>query len=121
MPPTSETHFNSTFSTSEAGIRAAVSRCYYSSLLTVKPLLRLSAPSANSDDLHMVAMDRVRKADRHLGDKLKFLYTHRLKADLANGVDWGRDVIIDVYATAKLFNSKVEPALRASGSSPPAP
>lgn len=47
----------------EAGIRAAVSRCYYSSLLTVKPLLRLSAPGADSDDLHMVAMGRVRKAD----------------------------------------------------------
>ena len=105
----------------EAGIRAAVSRCYYSSLLTVKPLLRLSAPGADSDDLHMVAMGRVRKADRYLGDMLKFLYAQRLKADLADGVDWNRDVIIDAHASAKFFNSEVEPALRASGSSPPAP
>lgn len=105
----------------EAGIRAAVSRCYYSSLLTVKPLLRLSAPSADSDDLHMIAMDRVRNVDRDLGDKLKFLYVQRLKADIATSVDWSRDAIISVHATAKAFNSEVKLVLRASGSSPPAP
>lgn len=104
----------------EAGIRAAVSRCY-SSLLTVKHLLQLDTTEAESDDLHMVAIGRVRKANRALGDRLKFLYVHRLKADLADDVAWGRETIADVHGAAKAFNSEVKSALRASGSSPPAP
>lgn len=105
----------------EAGIRTAVSRCYYSSLLTVKPLLQLDAPDVDNDDLHMVVIDLVRKADRTLGDRLKFLYGHRLKADLSASVTWDKDVILDVHGTAKHFNSDIGPALQASDSSLPAP
>lgn len=105
----------------EAGIRAAVSRCYYSSLLTVKHLLQLDVTEAESDDLHMVAISRVRKANRTLGDLLKFLYVHRLKADLADDVPWERNIIAEVHGAAKAFNSEIKSALRASGPSPPEP
>lgn len=105
----------------EAGTRAAVSRCYYSSLLTTKRLLRLDVPDADSDDLHMVAIDRVRKVDRTLGDLLKFLYMHRLKADIADDVPWERNIIAEVHGAAKAFNSKIKSALRASDPSPPEP
>lgn len=103
----------------EAGIRTAVSRCYYSSLLAIKPFLRLEESDIDSDDLHNVAMTRVQEVDKGLGDRLKVLYERRLKADMADVVTWDRDVISDTHSIAKTFNNNLRFALGASGSSPP--
>lgn len=102
----------------EAWIRTAVSRCYYSSLLAVKPFLHPGESVAGGDDLHAVAMARVQEADKALGDRLKVLYERRLKADLADDVTWDRDVISDTHAIAKVFNSRIKSVFRTSGPSP---
>lgn len=97
----------------EAGIRAAVSRCYYSSLLTVKPHLGPGKP--DSDDLHGIAMCFVQGVDRSLADQLEYLYNHRVMADMGDDVPWDRDVIADAHATAKVLNGDIRRILGASG------
>ena len=101
----------------EAWIRTAVSRCYYSSLLAVKPLLRLGESNIDGDNLHSVAITRVRAADQILGDRLNMLYEMRLEADLADDVAWDRDVIPYAHAIAKAINNRIKSTLRASGPS----
>ncbi len=100
----------------EAGVRAAVSRCYYSSLLTVKPYLGSAVP--DDDRLHGIAMCFVQKMDRRLGDRLGYLYELRLKADMASGVTWDRDMIADVHGVAKRFNDEIKRILSASSARP---
>ena len=102
----------------EAGIRAAVSRCYYASLLTVKPYLG-SHEIDVGDELHKTAIFHVQKINRDLGDQLRYLYRQRLKADLCEDASWDEDAIVGVYGVAKQINSEVERAGRASGGSLP--
>lgn len=97
----------------EAGIRAAVSRCYYSSLLTVKPYLGPDKP--DDDDLHDIAIDFVQNMDRELADRLITLYNYRIIADMADGVSWDRDVIASVHGMARVFNQSIKRILAARG------
>ena len=78
----------------EAGIRAAVSRCYYSSLLAIKPFLRFEESDADSDDLDTVVMARIRAPDKALGDRLKVLCERCLKAGLADDITWDGGVML---------------------------
>lgn len=97
----------------EAGTRAAVSRCCYSSPLTVKPHLGPGRP--DGDGLHDTAMRFVPGADRGLADRPEYLYNHRVMADMGDDVAWDRDVIADAHATAKVLNGDIRRILGASG------
>lgn len=97
----------------QAWIRAAVSRCYYSSLLTVKP--HLGPDKSSDDDLHSNAMHFVHNVNRGLADQLRYLYNHRIMADMDDDVSWDRDVIACVHGMAKMFNCEIKRILGASG------
>ena len=97
---------------SKAGIRAAVSRCYYSSLLAVMPHLE-PGPRARGDDLHRIAIAFVTGADARMGDRLKCLYDYRLEADIGGdgNVEWTRDLITELRGMAIMVNDYVRSSI----------
>lgn len=104
----------------EAGIRAAVSRCYYSSLLTVKPYLG-PHKTCNTDDLHNIAISHVQKVNRRLGDLLKYLYYQRIKADLRDDDSWNEDAIVNAHSAAREFIDDIKRVRFTSGGPLPSP
>ena len=104
----------------EAGIRAAVSRCYYSSLLAVKPYLG-HHKTLNTDNLHNIAISHVQKVNRTLGDLLRYLHYQHVKADLCDDDSWNEDAIVNAHSAARQFIDDIKRVRFTSDGPPPSP
>ena len=93
-----------------AGIRTAVSRCYYSALLTAWFLLERSGTKLEAGDGMHVAVVRAllsgrNGACRRLGDDLADMNELRIAADLDPGSRITEDDLAHAYSLARMFNS----------------
>lgn len=93
---------------SPAGVRTAISRCYYSALLSaVSSLERSGVELPKSDAAHEVVVRTLSRgssaACRGLGDDLASMNEMRIAADLNVDSLVGIDVLGHALATAKMF------------------
>ena len=92
-----------------AGIRTAVSRCYYSALLTALLLLERSGVKIEADDgMHVAVvcalLSRNSGACQRLGDDLANMNEMRIAADLDLGSPVGEADLAHAYSLASIFN-----------------
>lgn len=95
-----------------AGIRTAVSRCYYSALLTAWSLLERSGVKIRAGDgMHVAVvralLSRSSGACQRLGDDLANMNEMRIAADLDPGSPVGEDDLAHAYSLARVFNRDV--------------
>lgn len=95
-----------------AGIRTAVSRCYYSALLAASLLLERSGVKIGAGDGMHVAVVRAllsggSGACQRLGDDLANMNEMRIAADLDPGSPVGEDDLDHAYSLASIFNRDV--------------
>ena len=95
---------------SSAGVRTAISRCYYSALLTVYlPLKRSGMTFKNDDNIHD-AVVRVLMSNEpnsvywKLGDDLVTMNEMRITADLDPDSRLGVEDLRHAYSMARIFN-----------------
>ncbi len=92
----------------EAGIRTAINRSYYSSLLKAK--LRLEEKGENfskNDEIHKDIIEKIKNKDSSMGDKLNDLHELRVQADFDLNFKPDKDFISHAYGIAKSFNGKI--------------
>lgn len=92
----------------EAGVRTAINRSYYSSLLKAK--LRLEDKGEEfleNDEIHKSIIEKIKEKDSIMGDKLNNLHELRIQADFDLNFHAERGLISNAYGIAKSFNGKV--------------
>lgn len=93
----------------EAGVRTALNRSYFSSMLKAKlRLTELGVTLSNNDEIHKEVIEKIKEKNSGMADKLNTLYDMRINADynLEETIDDSR--ITSYYGIAKSFNSKVK-------------
>lgn len=93
---------------SPAGVRTAVSRCYYFALLTAASLLSRSGEELDrSDDVHETVARTLSRGSkgtwRELGDDLADMNDLRIAADLDAESKIGIDTLAHALAIARMF------------------
>jgi len=92
----------------EAGVRTAINRSYFSSLLRAKSRLEhLGETISSNDKIHQKVIEMVKDKDTKLGDKLNNLHELRLKADFDLEFNAEPGFIVNSYGIAKSFNDKL--------------
>lgn len=92
----------------EAGVRTAINRCYYSSMLKAKLHLESKGIKISEDEeIHKNIIARVKNKDSSMGDKLNHLYELRMQADFDLEFKAEKEFIASTYGIAKSFNNKV--------------
>ena len=92
----------------EAGVRTAINRSYYSSMLKAK--LRLEDKGETfleNEEIHKNVIEKVKEKNTSMGDKLNNLYELRIQADFDLNFNAERGLITNAYGMAKSFNGKV--------------
>lgn len=93
----------------DAGIRTAINRSYYSSMLTAKSRLEKQGEKfSETDEIHKHIIEKIKAKNIHMGDKLNSLYKLRLQADLDLEFDADKAYIAHAYGIAISFNSKID-------------
>lgn len=101
-----------------AGVRTAISRCYYSALLTARLLLKESGVTIKDDgDVHAAVVDtlmsdKYNAACRKLCDDLNTMNVLRIKADLNLDSNPGEHEFAQAHSMAQVFNRDANRQLR---------
>lgn len=95
---------------SAAGVRTAISRCYYSALLTAYLLLKRSGMTFKNDDdihgavVHALMSNETSSVYCNLSDDLITMNEMRIAADLDPDSNLGVDDLIHAISMACIFN-----------------
>jgi len=96
----------------ESGIRTAINRSYYSSMLKAKLRLEeLGETISENDEIHQKVIEKVKQKNTKLGDRLNSLHELRLLADFDLHFEADKGFIANSYGMAKSFNDKVNSRL----------
>lgn len=95
-----------------AGVRTAVSRCYYSALLTATSLLERHGTALSDNDVHgaVVRILKSKKSNptcRGLSDDLSTLNGLHIAADLDVQSRVDLDVLVHAHSLASIFNKDI--------------
>jgi len=97
---------------SESGVRTAINRSYFSSMLTAKLRLEeLEETLSENDEIHQEIIEKVKQKNSKMGDKLNSLHELRLLADFDLDFDADKSFIVNSHGMAKSFNGKVNSRL----------
>ncbi|BDQ31146.1 hypothetical protein NZNM25_01500 [Nitrosopumilus zosterae] len=96
----------------EAGVRTALNRCYFSSLVKAKNHLESKGNNfSNNEEMHKEIIEKVKEANETMGDKLNTLLEMRNKADYDMEFNGDSGLISPIYGMSKSFNDKVSSKL----------
>ena len=93
----------------QSGIRTALNRSYFSSMLKAKLRLEeLGVILSTDDEIHQEILEKIKDQNSMMADKLNTLYDMRIKADYNLKETMDNSLISSVYGLAKTFNNKVK-------------
>lgn len=92
----------------EAGIRTAINRSYFSSMLKAKLHLENKGEIFLEDEeIHKNVIEKIKEKDNFMGDKLNNLHDLRMQADFDLNFRAEKGLIANAYGIAKSFNNKI--------------
>jgi len=97
----------------EAGVRTAINRSYFSSMLNAKSRLQdLGETLSENDDIHQEVIEKVKAKNTGMADKLNSLHELRMQADFDLNFVADKGFIAISYGIADSFNGKVNVKIR---------
>lgn len=89
----------------EAGVRTALNRSYFSVMLKAKTRLESSGTIfSDNEEIHQEVVEKIKEKNSKLGDKLNNLLEYRIKADFDLEFNANKDLITPIFGLAKSFN-----------------